>query len=68
MLSDLIAAADACQLIGPDTKRQAELAQNYRNLIHPGRQARLEQQCDRGTALGALAAAERIAVDLDRKF
>jgi hypothetical protein len=66
-LAPLIAAAEACQLITSETKRQAELAQNYRNLIHPGRQARLDQQCDRGTALAALAAVELIAVDLKRQ-
>jgi hypothetical protein len=67
-LGDMIKAAHACNLIANDTKTQAELAQNFRNLIHPGRQARLQDACDRGTALGALAAIERIAADLVKKF
>jgi hypothetical protein len=67
-LGDLIKAAHGCKLIGNDTKAQAELAQNFRNLIHPGRQARLQDACDRGTALGALAAIERIATDLAKEF
>jgi len=32
----MIYAAHACELIG-DTKKQTDLAQNYRNLIHPRR-------------------------------
>lgn len=67
-LGPMISAARACQLISDDTKRQAELAQNFRNLIHAGRQARLQEKCDRGTALGALAAVERVVLDLARNF
>ncbi len=67
-LSPMIVAADACQLISHDTKKQAELAQNFRNLIHPGKQQRLRAKCDRGTALAALAAVEMVAVDLSRQF
>lgn len=67
-LGAMISAAHACQLITEDTTKQAELAQNFRNLIHPGRQARLQEKCDRGTALSALAAIERVVVDLAKKF
>jgi hypothetical protein len=67
-LGDMISAAHACNLITEDTKTQAELAQNVRNLIHPGRQARLQEACDRGSALGTLAAVDRVAVDLAKKF
>jgi hypothetical protein len=67
-LSQMIGAAHACGLIADDTRKQAELAQNFRNLIHPGRQARLQEKCDRGTALGALAAVERVAADLAKKL
>jgi hypothetical protein len=67
-LGDMIKAAHACKLIADDTKTQAELAQNFRNLIHPGRQLRLQDACDRGTALGALAAIERITADLAKNF
>jgi hypothetical protein len=68
MLGDLILAARACDLITDQTKQQAELAQRFRNLIHPGRQRRLQEKCDRGTAFGALAAVERVAMDLEKKF
>jgi hypothetical protein len=67
-LGDMIDPAYACQLISNDTKIQTKLAQNFRNLIHPGRQARLKEICDRGTAHGALAAVERVATDLAKKF
>jgi hypothetical protein len=68
LLGEMILAAYACQLISDGTRTQAQLAQNFRNLIHPGRQARLGEKCDRGTALGALSAVERVAADLLKKF
>jgi hypothetical protein len=67
-LAPMIGAAHTCNLIGDDTRKQAELAQNFRNLIHPGRQARLQSHCDRGSALGALAAIEMVAVDLAKNM
>jgi hypothetical protein len=67
-LGQMIGAAHACKLISDNTRKQAELAQNFRNLIHPGRQARLQETCDRGAALGTLAAVEKVAVDLAKKF
>lgn len=51
-------------LIEGDTAKLVRLAKDFRNLIHPGRAARLGQTCDRGTALGALAAMESVARDL----
>lgn len=68
MLGSMVPAAHACKLVTDDTRKQAELAQNFRNLIHPGRQARLQEKCDRGSALATLAAVERVAVDLANKF
>ena len=67
-LHHLIPAAHECGYLTDDTKTQASLAQNFRNLIHPGRQARLKQKCDVGTAYAALAAMERVAVDLKKVF
>jgi len=52
------------QLIEPETATQAQQARSFRNLIHPGRAARLGQKCDRGTALSALAAVELTVRDL----
>lgn len=62
-LEHYITAAELKGLIKPDTAKQARLAQNFRNLIHPGRTARLAQACNRGTAFGALAAVHLIVAD-----
>jgi hypothetical protein len=62
-LEDYITAAEIRKLIKPDTAKQARLAQNFRNLIHPGRAVRLAQTCNRGTAFGALAAVHLIVAD-----
>ena len=51
-------------LIDGETTKQADLAREFRNLIHPGRSARLAKICDRGTALSALAAVELIVRDI----
>jgi hypothetical protein len=67
-LGPMIHAAHVCKVITDDTRKAAELAQNYRNLIHPGKAARLKEKCDRGTALAALAAIERVAADLEKAF
>jgi hypothetical protein len=56
--------ARALGLIEDETAKQADLAREFRNLIHPGRSARLAKKCDRGTALSALAAVELIVRDL----
>lgn len=66
-LGAMIEAARACAPITEDTKKQAQLAQTFRNLIHPGRQKRLGELCDRGTALAPLAAVERVVSDLERR-
>jgi hypothetical protein len=59
-LEDYITVAEIRNLIKPNTVAQARLAQNFRNLIHPGRVRRLAESCNRGTALGALAAVHLI--------
>jgi len=55
-LHSFIEVAAKLKIIGEDTAQQARLAKGYRNLIHPGREKRLGQKCDRGTALAAVAA------------
>jgi hypothetical protein len=50
-LGKYIAVATALSLIEDTTSQQATLAQNFRNLIHPGRSKRLGEICDRATAL-----------------
>jgi hypothetical protein len=59
-----IKVASSFGLIKAETEKQADLAREFRNLIHPGRSTRLAKVCDRGTALSALAAVELIVRDL----
>lgn len=66
-LPPYIEVALELNVIRPDTATQARLAKDYRNLIHPGRSARLGQACDRGTALSAVAAVEHVVGDLTPK-
>jgi len=63
-LDGYIKVARALHLIKDNTAKLAALAKDFRNLIHPGRSARLKEVCDRGTALSALAAVELILRDL----
>jgi len=63
-LFELIEVALHLALISPEAADQARLGKDFRNLIHPGRAARLGQVCDRATALSALAAAEHVVRDL----
>ena len=46
------------------TREQADIARDFRNLIHPGRAKRAGQLCDRGTALAAVGALEHVVRDL----
>lgn len=63
-LQEYIETAEGLHLIEPETATQARQAKDFRNLIHPGRSARLGQKCDRATALAALAAVEFVVRDL----
>jgi hypothetical protein len=49
-----------------DTGKQAQLAKDFRNLIHSGRVLRRAQKCNRGTALAAVVALEIVVEDLTR--
>lgn len=64
----LIEVANEIGIIKKDTAIQSRLAKDYRNLIHAGREKRLAQKCDRGTALSAVAAVELTIRDLAFKF
>lgn len=64
VLHQYIEAAARFKIIRPQTEKQATLAKDFRNLIHPGRATRLAQECNRGTALSAVAAVELIVQDL----
>ncbi len=63
-LHQFIEVAGHLGLLKPDTCNAARLAQNFRNLIHPGRAARLAQTCDRGTAYSAVGALDHVIRDL----
>lgn len=65
-LPNYIEAAAELKLVEEPTAIQARLAQDFRNLIHPGRSVRLGQICNRGTAFGAVAAVELVIEDLAR--
>ena len=67
-LATYIAVAAELDHIKPETATQAGLAKDFRNLIHPGREIRLNQKCDRGTARSALAALDLVAGDLESRF
>ncbi|MBI2159628.1 MAG: hypothetical protein HYU25_04420 [Candidatus Rokubacteria bacterium] len=55
-LGDLLRIARSLRLFSDEALRAAELAKDFRNLIHPGREQRKALTCTRGTARGALAA------------
>jgi hypothetical protein len=59
-LSDYIAVSSAANLITQEVRKQCDLCKDFRNLIHPGREIRLQQRSSRGRALGALAAVELV--------
>jgi hypothetical protein len=63
-LHQFIGVAEHFNLLKPDTCSAVRLAQNFRNLIHPGRAARLAQTCDRGTAYSAVGALDHVIRDL----
>lgn len=63
-LHHFIEVARHLNLLKADTCTAARLAQNFRNLIHPGRAARLAQTCDRATAYSAIGALEHVIRDL----
>jgi hypothetical protein len=63
-LNEYIEVSAELGVIKPDTAKQARLAREFRNLIHPGRAQRLGQKCDRATALSAVAGVEHIVRDL----
>jgi hypothetical protein len=66
-LSWFITVAAELGVINANTRKAVELAQDFRNLIHPGRVKRVERACDRGTALSAVAALEHVATEFQRR-
>lgn len=64
VLHELITEAAKLKLITLESKQQANLARDARNLIHPGKATRSDTACSKATALTALAAVYRVADDL----
>lgn len=65
-LGDLITKVAGLKLIGEQTEQLAKLAQDARNLIHPGRAARSGMTCSRATALTALGAVFAVIEDFKK--
>jgi hypothetical protein len=53
--------------ISAEAAAAADVARDYRNLIHPGKARRLSVPADEGTAFSALGAAVRVAAELERR-
>jgi hypothetical protein len=62
-LRQFIEVAAHLDLLKTETCNAARLAQSFRNLILPGRAARLVQSCDRATAYTAIGALEHVMRD-----
>jgi len=63
-LNQFVEISSTIGVIKPDTKSSALLAKSFRNLIHPGRASRTGQECNRATAMSAVAALEHVVNDL----
>jgi hypothetical protein len=63
-LAAYIDAAEKFRCIGSNTLTEVRRAQDYRNLIHPGRATRLGIQCDLGAAHIAIGALDHVINDL----
>jgi hypothetical protein len=63
-LRHFIEVSGDLDVIKANTVTAANLARDFRNLIHPGKAARTRQSCDRGTARAALAALDHVVRDL----
>lgn len=64
VLAKLIDEALDKRSISDGAAKQAHLARDARNLVHPGKVARSGTACDKGTALSAFAELCRIASEL----
>jgi hypothetical protein len=67
VLSELIDAAARAGLITSDAEKLAQMAKDARNLIHPGRVARLGASCSKASALTAMAALYTVVEELAKR-
>jgi len=66
-LSQYILVAKELAEISNSTAEQAKLAKDFRNLIHPGREQRMNMRCDRATARSAMAAVDHVTREIGRR-
>lgn len=67
-LPQYIEAAGKFECVGKDTITGAQMAKDYRNLIHPGASERTGQVCDLGSAHHAVAALDHVVRDLTKQI
>lgn len=67
-LVDLIKVAGELKIVGDHAAKQADLARDYRNLIHPAVAVRRRMVADRPTAFGAFAGMDLVTADLEKHF
>ncbi len=66
-LVELTWVARYCDAISAEAAAAADVARDYRNLIHPGKARRLSVPADEGTAHSAFGAAVRVAAELEQR-
>jgi hypothetical protein len=66
-LGDLIKLAENFGLVAEETVVAANLARDFRNLIHPGKEKRKGAVSNRATARSALAAVDHVIEELSKK-
>ena len=66
-LAELIEASAELGFLRPNTATEARQSKDFRNLIHPGRVLASDAECNRGTALPAVAALDFVVADLSAR-
>lgn len=66
-LQAYVAVSHSLKLISDATRKQCDLAKEYRDLIHPAKEQREKMRCTRATALGACAAVQHVVEDLESR-
>ena len=67
-LGDYNKVAKHLAIIQDKTFDQVNLAREFRNYIHPGREVRDKVKCSIGTAYASISAVELVIEDLDKQF
>jgi len=65
-LPEMIETAAQLEVLRTNTVTEARQCKDFRNLIHPGRVLASDAECNRGTALSAVAALDFVVNDLAR--